>query len=448
MKVALFVHCFFPEHFYGTETYTFDLARNLRNMGHEVVVVSAIFRGEPTKGSVITQYEYQDIPVYCIDKNFFPHRRVRDTFIQPELYPVIRGVLEQIKPDLVHVTHLINHTAVLLDAAKDLGIPLVATLTDFFGFCFTNKLESADGSLCPGPNLKRTNCIACFLKAFILKSRKRHLKVVAGNPLIVSFLARVAFLLARVPFFGNNNIAAAVADLEQRPDILAERYSSYKAVVTPSKFLHNAYLRNALSIPAHNLTFGVDISPIEHKKTRRGLPVRFGFIGQLAAHKGTDLLIDAFKKLPAGSAELHIFGPEDQSPDYMKTLRGKAAGLSIFFRGTFPKEHMAAILSGLDFLVIPSTWHENSPLVLLYALACHVPVIVSDVAGLTEFIEPGRSGYIFTRGDINDLARVLKKIVDAPDESRSLSSTTAYTKTTMNMSEEVLNIYKAVLSDI
>jgi hypothetical protein len=35
MKVALFVHCFFPEHFYGTETYTYELARNLKALGHE-----------------------------------------------------------------------------------------------------------------------------------------------------------------------------------------------------------------------------------------------------------------------------------------------------------------------------------------------------------------------------------------------------------------------------
>lgn len=448
MKIALFVHCFFPDHFYGTETYTFEIARNLREMGHEAIVVSAIFPGEPAKDDVITHYEYQGIPVYCIDKNFFPHRRVKDTYYQPELYPVIGRILERIEPDIIHVTHLINHTAVLLEAARDLDIPVIATLTDYFGFCFTNKLESVSGSLCPGPNARRTNCVACLIKAAMQKRGLAALKLASDRPLIISFLARMAFLSARAPLFGSSTLAAAVVDLEQRPRILAERYSSYKAVITPSKFLHNAYLRNALSIPARNLTFGVDISPVEYKKTRRGLPVRFGFIGQLAAHKGTDLLIDAFKNLPAGSAELHIFGPEDQSPDYMKTLRGKAAGQRIFFRGTFPKEHMAMILSEFDFLVIPSTWHENSPLVLLYALASHVPVIVSDVEGLTEFIEHGRNGYIFARGDVNDLARVLNKIVDAPDESRSLSSTTAYTKTTKNMTEEVVNIYKAVLSDI
>ena len=38
MKIALFVHCFYPDHFYGTETYTLELARQLKMMGHQVIV--------------------------------------------------------------------------------------------------------------------------------------------------------------------------------------------------------------------------------------------------------------------------------------------------------------------------------------------------------------------------------------------------------------------------
>ena len=54
MKVALFVHCFFPSHFYGTEKYTLDLARNLRALGHEPVVVAAVFPGEPAQADYST----------------------------------------------------------------------------------------------------------------------------------------------------------------------------------------------------------------------------------------------------------------------------------------------------------------------------------------------------------------------------------------------------------
>ena len=145
MKVALFVHCFFPSHFYGTETYTLELARNLLALGHEPVVVTAVFPGEPSRGEVLSTYRYENIPVYCIDKNYFPHHRVKDTYFQIEVRALLKTLLIDIKPDIVHVTHLINHTAVLLDVIRELNVPAVATLTDFFGFCFNNKLEAADG---------------------------------------------------------------------------------------------------------------------------------------------------------------------------------------------------------------------------------------------------------------------------------------------------------------
>ena len=111
MKVAFFVHCFFPEHFYGTETYTLDLAKHYQAAGHDVVVVSAVFQGEPRREELVTKYVHQGIPVVCIDKNRIPHTRVKETYYQPDMRPVLERVLREIKPDVVHVTHLINHTA-------------------------------------------------------------------------------------------------------------------------------------------------------------------------------------------------------------------------------------------------------------------------------------------------------------------------------------------------
>ena len=136
MRIAFFVHCFFPQHFYGTETYTLELARHYRAAGLDVVVVSAIFQGEQAADSLITRYEYQGIPVVCIDKNQIPHTRVKETYYQPDMRSVLEQVLREVKPDLVHVTHLINHTSALLEVTQQLGIPTYATFTDFFGFCF------------------------------------------------------------------------------------------------------------------------------------------------------------------------------------------------------------------------------------------------------------------------------------------------------------------------
>jgi glycosyltransferase involved in cell wall biosynthesis len=101
----------------------------------------------------------------------------------------------------------------------------------------------------------------------------------------------------------------------------------------------------------------------------------------------------------------------------------------------------------MDFLVIPSTWYENSPLVLLNALASHTPVIVSDVEGLTEFLQPDVNGYKFARGDVDDLERVMLQIITSKENMRRLIHSTDYPKTSMSMTEEVLEVYSSILKD-
>ena len=448
MKIAVFVHCFFPGHYYGTETYTLDLARRLREMGHEATVVAAIFLGEPKQEQAVARYEYEGVPVVSIDKNIFRNRDLADTYYQPSMRPVLRGILDDLKPDLVHVTHLVNHTAVLLEEVKDLGIPLVATLTDFFGFCYTCILQAVDGSLCSGPRADRSNCVACWLKTLGTRPRASRLERAVIRGPWLGLAAAGLVRAARLPRVAASPLGYAVRDLVERPDVLARAYETYRAVITPTRFLREAYERNGLNVPMYDIRFGVDLP--RHPKPVRSAsaPLVIGYIGQIAPHKGVDLLVDSFAALGPVAAELHIFGPEDQNPHYMAKIRRAAAGRAVRFRGTFPKEKLAGVLEELDLLAIPSRWYENSPLVLLNALASHTPVLISDVAGMTEFVEHGKNGFIFERSDLADLSRTLREIVAAPESVRTMSQTTEYHRTTRTMVEDVLPIYRKVSGSI
>ena len=113
---------------------------------------------------IIEDYIHEGVRVVSIDKNLFPNRCVRDSYEQPALRHLHERLLRQLRPDVIHVCHLISHTTALLDVARRMDIPVFATLTDFFGFCYNNQLESAEGALCEGPDPERANCIACFLK--------------------------------------------------------------------------------------------------------------------------------------------------------------------------------------------------------------------------------------------------------------------------------------------
>ncbi len=448
MRVALFVHCFLPKHFYGTEVYTLQVAKNLRELGYEVTVVSANFTNETKLETEVTYYEYEGLPVYCIDKNYSPYTRIKDTYYQPIMRDVLTELLLKIKPDIVHVTHLMNHSAMLLEVAKMLSIPTVATLTDFFGICYNSQLRAADGSLCCGPNGSRINCLACRLKDEAQFPGEHWLhKWLRKYPWFKTF---AIFLNAIWKFsrFKNTFIEALVADIKDRPETLKKLYENYRAVIAPTKFLSQAYVDNGLSVPIHISHFGVDSSRSPKPARDHNSAIKFAFIGQIYPHKGTDILVEAFCRLPKGSAELLIYGKEDQSPEFTNKLRKMAAGYSVFFRGTFPQTEIDTIFAEVDFLVIPSIWYENSPLVLLNSLASHTPVIISDVAGMTEFVEKGRNGYIFKRGSAADLERVLQNIIKDPGNARELAHSTEYTRTTKMMVEDVVEVYNEIMSKV
>lgn len=442
MKIAFFVHCFFPDHFYGTETYTFELARHYQSWGHDVTVVSAIFQGEPKAASLLTRYEYQGIPVISIDRNELPNVRVKDTYYQPGMRKTLEQVIDELKPDIVHVTHLINHTAVLLEVTRQRGIPTYATFTDFFGFCLNNKLEAANGDLCAGPSASRTNCVACHLKDAARHPSAETWIRRATTPQRAQLVANGANLARKLPGLRGGRMDGLIEDIARRPDLLMKLYNQgYKAAVAPTKFLKKAYQKNNIKTPLHNIWFGVDIDRGSKPKRPGGhLPV-IGFIGQIAPHKGTDILIEAFLRLPPGSAELRIYGPDDQDRAYMNTLIALANGAFVRFMGTFPKEAMACVLADIDLLVIPSRWYENSPLVLLNALATHTPVLVSDVEGMTEFVEDGVNGASFQRGSVDDLEAKLRSLLKNPATLEKLSSTTRYERTPELMAQETFNLY-------
>lgn len=438
MKIVLFVHCFFPDSFYGTETYTLELAQNLRSMGQDVTVVSAIFNGRPMRPDLITRYDYFGIPVVAIDKNHVPHRNFRETYHQVAMRPILEGVLDELKPDLVHVTHLANHTATLLDILAERDIPAIATLTDFYGICHTSRLEAADGTLCSGPNLTGENCLTCAL---------RQTGVHRASHLVYRWLAspKTAALAARTLMHWHPGwLGEAVTDILARPAVMAERYAHFRAVIAPTDFLAAAYRSNGLSVPIYKMHFGVDIDRSPKPIPPEGTALRIGFIGQLSAHKGPDLLIDALRGLPLGSATLTIYGSSTDT-SYEAKLRRSASGLPVSFAGTFPSASMASIMAGFDCLVIPSRWYENSPLVLLNALACHTPVLIADVAGMTEFIAPNKNGYSFPCGDRMALSSLLARLVADPQQIRHLFKKTEYLRTTRHMTEDILHLYRVIL---
>ena len=129
----------------------------------------------------------------------------------------------------------------------------------------------------------------------------------------------------------------------------------------------------------------------------------------------------------------------------MASLERMAEGHPVSFKGTFPSQSMAEVMRDIDVLVIPSRWSENSPFVLTNALATHTPVIVSDLGGMTEFIDRGKSGLAFEVGNATALEGAMRRFVAESQLAAQMSKLTNYERTPRTMVEETLEVYRVVL---
>ena len=220
--------------------------------------------------------------------------------------------------------------------------------------------------------------------------------------------------------------------------------------MAPSEFLYEAYKRNNFyPEKLKKINFGIDLDSVKDyrkpKKNRDGI-VRFGYVGQIMAHKGVDLLLNAFNRIESDNKRLEIYGPADQDPGYMQSLQ-KIAGKNghVVFKNTFPSEELAKRLHDMDVLVIPSRWYENSPLVLLYALATRTPVIVTDVKGMTEFVQNDVNGYTFEMNNVDELASAMNDIVKDPDRVERLSKNARYDMDVADHADKILELYEGAL---
>jgi glycosyltransferase involved in cell wall biosynthesis len=174
---------------------------------------------------------------------------------------------------------------------------------------------------------------------------------------------------------------------------------------------------------------------------------RIGFIGGLTEHKGAHLLISAVRRLPKiASIALRIYGRNDLFPEYLKKLRQLAEGdQRIHFCGTFPNEQIGKIFAGLDVLVVPSIWYENTPLVIYSAQAAGCPVIASNLGGMAEVVEHEKNGLLFKAGDVAGLASAIERLARDRELLQQLAANAIRPKSISRYAAELKNIYDETL---
>ncbi|MGQ0553748.1 MAG: glycosyltransferase family 4 protein [Planctomycetota bacterium] len=418
MKVAFVVHQYPPRFNTGTELYAHRLALSLRASGLDV----RVFTNEPNVAGDIALAQKDElvdnVPVTRLTffEGLAPNHALHD-YYSVFLGKVFGAWLDEHKPDVIHVFHLLGLGLSLVEEARARGIPVFVQLMDFWFLCPTVQLLRRDGRLCEGPETHE--CVECLAPDNY------------GYQAMRMFSNRPGFVeTARPdPEFTDVNrpdIGLRRAALHGRTDFIRSLLDEATALIAPSRFLKSMFLRHGyrdehmLHVP-----YGVDpaqgvIAPLP---VRGPGTVTFGFFGSVNPQKGLEILISAFRQHRNESFRLVVRGNMRHFPKYAKRVRSFAELDSrIIFRGPYGHDELAEALSSIDVLVVPSVWYENTPFVVLEAFRAGRPVIASDLGGLSELVKDGVNGRTFRAGDPGALMNVLRDFDEDPGLLAKLAS--------------------------
>lgn len=166
------------------------------------------------------------------------------------------------------------------------------------------------------------------------------------------------------------------------------------------------------------------VTPAAYGRQPRGaFGKRLVFVGRLDPVKGAPLLIEAFARvLPAHpEARLTIVGDGSSRAGAEALARDLGIAASVTFTGFRSQPEVARILEEADLLVLPS-FAEGVPVVLMEAMASHIPVIASRVAGVQELVEDGVTGFTVPPGDVATLAERIGRILSDPEAARAMGA--------------------------
>ena len=341
-------------------------------------------------------------------------------FSQPDkamIWRDFRQTLKTTRPDIVHLHHYLFLGLELIREIRnfDPGIRIVMTLHEYWAICHNEgQMVKKDKSLCYESS--PAACAQCFAK--------------------------------RTP-----------QDFMLRKLFIRSHFDLVDAFVSPSHFLKNRYvawglashrihvIENMLADENDAVTTTIATSHDEAPDT-----LRLAFFGQINWFKGLDLLLDAIEQLPKCvrrrvSLDINGSGLEKQPTALRKSVQNRLHELKdvVTFREAYTQAELPTLMRAAHWMVLPSRWWENSPVVILEAAKHGVPVICSNIGGMAEKVIDGETGIHFQARRADSLADALTWAVNNPNKHREFVENIRKSNRHDDAFRQHAQLYKALL---
>ncbi len=399
MKIVKVIHGYPMRYNAGSEVYSQTLCHGLAAR-HQVQVFT---REEDSFARDFAVRNERDADDSRIAVRLVNVARSRDRYRHPEVDARFAELLDEVRPDVVHIGHL-NHLSTSLpwEAAKR-GIPIVYTLHDYWVMCPRGQfmqMHPEDPSdlwaACDGQN-DRKCAERCYARYFSGASTEHEEDVTYWAGWVERRMAHVRAMTEIVDTF-----------------------------IAPARYLLERY-RDQFGLPEAKLRYidyGFDRTRMQGRSRKGGEPFTFGYIGTHIPAKGIHQLIEAFGRV-RGEARLRIWGrPRGQDTDALRAiarnLPGDAPSRVEWLTEYRNQEIVRDVFDLVDAIVVPSVWVENSPLVIHEAQQARVPVLTANAGGMAEYVHHEVNGLLFEHRSVASLAEQMQRMVDDPEEARRL----------------------------
>ena len=417
MKVLVVVHGFPPAAQGGSEIYAHAHAMALRDCGDEVVVLTR--DQDPDRAEYDMRTERRDgLRVVWVNNTFRSTRSFQETYRNEAIGAIADRLIDDFRPDVAHVHHLTCLSTTIVPSLSRRNIPCLVTLHDYWFICHRGQFLDADYRVCEGP--ETGNCRAClgaaggaatagFIGVAALRALERRLPAAPAH--------RLRGLAGRA--------AALVTHPDTSDDAARRRLEHMRAVcadvthfIAPSRHMRDRFVQFGVA-PDRITTSGYGFNHATFPTVARPASTRLqiGFLGSLMVSKAPHVLLEALASLPPGAVSVELFGEYTAyhgDDRYRQSLEPLLKQEGVRQHGAVAHDRVAEALASIDVLVVPSIWPENSPLVIQEAFLAGVPVVASRIGGIPELVDDGRNGLLFEAGDVDDLARVLLRLLREP----------------------------------
>lgn len=339
------------------------------------------------RGCEVYTLSFGEVSSEAGDRDFFvqPNRsgrlaeKVSKFFGDEAIEAGVRDVVARVKPDVIH-NHLVSKYPIPVFKGLPDDIPVVQTLHGPNFFCPTSwgNLRK-DSSPCDlGCSLKcvTSGCIPVW-----------------QYPMIASLFGQIPNLLKKVSVFHcpSKNIESVVQSFG---------------------------FANTCRIP---LGLRPEFSNVPPKEIF--LAKKLLFIGSLHPVKGLDYLLQAMVEIVESEPEisLSVAGRGDFLEYYKSMAKDLGVSQSVNFLGFVDKSKIIDLYRSADLTVVPSVWSEQFGMVGPESLACGTPVVGSNVGGVPEWLEQGKSGELVPLRDSNNLARTILRLLSDKEKLKAYS---------------------------